>query len=83
MYYVNWCPHCVNTKPEFWKLMNSLERKNVNTRMIDCEKNYKMCEESGIEGYPTFLLNRNGEVHTYEGERTTVQFLEYLREMLQ
>ena len=28
MYYVNWCPHCINAKPEFEKLKKNLLKVN-------------------------------------------------------
>lgn len=82
MFYVNWCGHCKNTKPEFKKLQQSKYKDKVNIVMIDCEENEtnaKLAEEAGVEGYPTIQLVKNDDVIPYDsGERTLAGFTNFL-----
>tara|TARA_B100000941_G_C28259764_1_gene425973 strand:+ start:241 stop:645 length:405 start_codon:yes stop_codon:yes gene_type:complete len=82
MFYVNWCGHCKNTKPEFKKLQQSNYKDKVNIVMIDCEendKNAKLAEEAGVEGYPTIQLVKDNNVIPYDsGERTFAGFTNFL-----
>jgi len=77
MYYVDWCPHCVNAKPHFKKLMNHKKINNhkIKYHMIDCEKNPKLAEQANIDGYPTLILNDHKK---YNGERDYNKFLHFL-----
>ena len=86
MYYVDWCPHCVSTKPHFKQLMNhnneNINGKVLKIKMVNCEKYPKLAEAAGVEGYPTIQLMLNGKRHTYEGERTKTGFMGYIKNML-
>jgi len=59
IYGTEWCPHCKNQKEMFG---NSFQYVDY----IDCDKNKDECNEAGIEGYPTWIIN--GE--KYPGERS-------------
>tara|TARA_B100000575_G_C23143146_1_gene665917 strand:- start:2925 stop:3377 length:453 start_codon:yes stop_codon:yes gene_type:complete len=82
MFYVNWCGHCKAAKPEFKKLLNKSPYKGkIKIEMIDSEENEenaKLAEESGVEGYPTIILMKNGEPVPYNGDRTYSAFVEFL-----
>ena len=84
MYYVNWCPHCVNTKPHFKKILGDkkINGKNVHITMVDCEKNPELAEQANVESYPTIKFSNNGEEVDYNGERTEQGFMSWLKEKL-
>jgi thiol-disulfide isomerase/thioredoxin len=78
MYYVDWCPHCKSSKPEFIKLKNNhkkINNRSINYNMIDCEKYPKLAEQADVESYPTFILS---DTTKYEGERNLNGFLDFL-----
>lgn len=77
MYFVDWCPHCINAKPHFENLKKHKRINNhkIKYYMIDCEKNPKSAEKANITGYPTLILN---DKKIYEGERTYSKFLDFL-----
>lgn len=78
LYYVNWCPHCRVVKPE-WEKLEEDNDLNIVVKKINCEENEKIAEEKNIEGFPTIQLEyTNGEVKSYEGERTYSGFKEFL-----
>ena len=64
MYYVDWCPHCINAKPEFKQLIKNMpiiNGKNIEYNMIDCVKNPEKAEKENIESYPTIILYKNNK----------------------
>ena len=83
LYYVNWCPHCRDVKPEWDKLEQDNDLNNIVIKKINCEENEKITEEKNIEGFPTIQLEyTNGKVKAYEGERTYRGFKEFLNEQI-
>lgn len=57
MYGATWCPHCNNQKKLFGDSFQFV-------KFVDCESNAELCNEAGIKGYPTWILNGR----PYEGE---------------
>ena len=64
-FYVDWCPHCKNAKPEMQALQQQLAQQNnqvngrkVDLRPIDCEQqeNKQLAEEHNVQGYPTIVV---------------------------
>tara|TARA_Y100000389_G_scaffold79344_1_gene76075 strand:+ start:8970 stop:9389 length:420 start_codon:yes stop_codon:yes gene_type:complete len=82
MFHVKWCGHCKSAKPKFVAFMK--ENPNVNAEMIDAEdpKNKSIVEAYDIEGYPTFIVSKNGKDTLYEGERTKEGFAQFAKENL-
>ena len=78
LYYVEWCPHCNNIKPDWKKLENDNDLKHIDILKINCEENESAVEEKNIEGFPTILLNHNGKERAYDGNRTYAEFKNYL-----
>lgn len=82
-FYTNWCPYCKKAKPEWEKLKEEYENKNVNGnivyfREIDCEKDEKTPDQFKVEGYPTIKLVANGKIIEYDAKpnyETLVEFL--------
>lgn len=59
MYGTEWCSHCQNQKELFGKSFQYIN-------YIDCDKNYKLCSNEGITGYPTWKINNE----SYPGEQS-------------
>jgi len=63
-FYADWCPHCVNAKPEWDKFEDEYNGKKIGKLKINCIK--KDCSESsqaklnkseyGVESYPTIKV---------------------------
>ena len=81
MYYADWCPHCVTTKPELAKLgsTQTIGATTVQIEKIE-EKDIPAAIKPTIQGYPTIrLLNPDGTTKAeYEGARTSDGFLQFL-----
>lgn len=82
MYYADWCPHCVDAKPHFKKLMGSSWKGKVALKMVDCEKEPELAKREKIEGYPTIKFVKNGEESIFEGPRTYAGFESFLQKNL-
>ena len=85
MYYVDWCPHCHTTLPEFKKLgaTQTIGGKTVACKAIEAEKNPELVRGK-VAGYPTIqLYDAEGQlVKEYSGQRTVQGFQTFLEEAL-
>jgi thiol-disulfide isomerase/thioredoxin len=87
MYGVDWCPHCVEAKPEFEKLgaTQTIGGKLVEFAVVNPEQDKKAAEGKNISGYPTFHLydSKGALVADYDqNDRTESGFLGWLKSKL-
>jgi thiol-disulfide isomerase/thioredoxin len=84
MYYVDWCPHCKSVKPIFTDFMGSgtvqVNGKPVKCTMVNAETNPDAVKGLNIKGYPSFLLNKGGNMIEFNGERTADGFMSFLNQ---
>ena len=82
MYYHPDCSHCKIAEPEFKKLINQkIKNKNgveIIIKMVNCKTNPELSEKENIVGFPTFILNNNGNKIDYNGERQFMAFKTFL-----
>jgi protein disulfide-isomerase/protein disulfide isomerase family A protein 5 len=78
MFHVKWCGHCKDAKPKFIEFMK--KNPDVNAELIDAEddENKDIVKAHEIEGYPTFILTKDGEDKLYDGDRTVKGFEEFI-----
>ena len=74
-FYVNWCPHCKNAKPEVAKFKK--ENKNVVVKEVDCEVEKDLARKFNVRAYPTVYLVK-GEEKTELEEGISVDSLNRL-----
>jgi thiol-disulfide isomerase/thioredoxin len=84
MFGVDWCPHCVSTKPEFEKLgaTKTIDGKSVTMRYVNPEKDKQAAAGYDIQGYPSLFLEKGGQKMKYSGQRTAQAFEEWLSQNL-
>lgn len=88
LFYVDWCPHCVSTKPEWNKLVNKMNNQKVNgnnVNVVACNAEGSTAEkefanENNIEGYPTIKLVKENDVVDYNGARNVESLEEFIKE---
>ena len=84
MYGVDWCPHCVTSKPQFLAIgpTQTIGGKTVTFELINPEKTPEAVKGKEIHGFPTFHLYRGDGslVKEYEGPRTKDGILKFLEE---
>ena len=76
-FYADWCPHCKSTKP-VWEQLKERYSGSVTLKKVDCTSSTKEAEKFDVEGFPTFILTKNGKNTEYEGERTVDGFMDFL-----
>lgn len=89
-FYVDWCGHCKNAKPQFTQFMNqnngkTIKGKMVTIEMINCEssdQNKKLASQFNVKGYPTIIAMINGKEVQYNGPRTTAGLDQWLNSIL-
>lgn len=59
-FYATWCPHCQRMMPIVAELRDSLDGK-AEIYQIDGDENPGLMQEFGVNGYPTFIVFKNGE----------------------
>lgn len=71
-FYTPWCGHCKTLSPKWSALGKSLQSV-VKVAAVNCDKFESLCEQHGIDGYPTIkaFLSREDSGVEYHGERST------------
>ena len=88
LFYVDWCPHCVSTKPEWEKLVKKMNNTNVkghNVKVNACNAEGSQVEqdfanENNVQGYPTIKVIKEDEVVDYNGARNAEAMEEFIKE---
>ena len=87
----DWCPHCINVKPEIQRFADRV--KDVNVAVIDStgrepgqqqlmEKNRMHSIYPALRGFPTlFVIKPNGDKVAYSGQRTSEEFERFIRNL--
>ena len=82
MYFVDWCPHCKDAKPDFQSLGSSVKvnGNSVDIAMVNPETNPEAAAGKPVKGYPTILFEKSsGEVIEYSGERNKAGYMAFLQ----
>ena len=80
-YWMDGCQHCKNFNAEWDKFAN-LNNLNPNLDVLkvqNTDSNIPSKHEEVIEGYPTVLLEKNGEVVLYTSERTEAALSDWIK----
>lgn len=86
MFYVDWCGHCKNAKPQFEPMIGTAKINNrpVKIEMVNADEQPQLAKQFGVEGFPTFILTKsNGENIKYNSERLTPAFKAFLDQNVQ
>ena len=89
--HANWCPHCVNLRPEWSKLLNNINTKSYRPQVFDIEEqqmhkldslNQKYNLKSPIQsnGYPTIVKVYKGKPEYFQGNRDSESMTKWLYE---
>lgn len=60
-FFAPWCGHCKALAPKYEEAATELKSKNIPLVKVDCTEEEDVCQEYGIEGYPTLKVFRGLE----------------------
>lgn len=78
-FYAPWCGHCKKLEPIFLKVHNSLRNSDVKVAKIDATRFSAVSSQFDVRGFPTIKFFDGNNVHTFRGERTAEDILEFVK----
>ncbi len=82
-FFMEGCPHCVNFKPEWEKFVKQCESEDeldVLIAEVDSNQAKKIdFDTSNLNGFPAVLLNKKGEIKTFEDKRDSKSLRKFLK----
>jgi protein disulfide-isomerase A1 len=74
-----WCGHCKALAPEYEEAATTLKEKQIALAKVDCTEQQDLCQEMGVEGYPTLKIFRGKDnVAPYGGPRKAPAIVSYM-----
>jgi len=73
LFYADWCGHCKRFKPVFdTQLPQLIQRKRLPCKLmaINADQQPQLVQKYNIKGFPTMILEKNGRLIEYNGDRT-------------
>ena len=80
-FYAPWCGHCKRFLPQARIAATSfVGEPNVSVAKVNCEEYHELCQNWGVEGFPTIKLFKGSleEPLKYEGQRTAQGVVEFI-----
>lgn len=79
----DWCGHCKKAAPEFQKLLGASpmtlkDGSKIVVKILDADKDKSEISKYKVKGYPTILIDSNGQTTEYPGERTASGVIDFL-----
>ena len=83
-FFAPWCPHCKHLAPIYEEAAKGMAKeragKQIGFAEVNCDDHKELCNEHGIQGYPTLKLYFNAKrVDDYNGARTAEAMTTYLQ----
>jgi glutaredoxin len=70
LYYADWCGHCQRFKPTWEGLKKIFDKNNIEYSEFEDTKDEKVIENAKITGFPTIMIEKDGNSYQYDGERS-------------
>ncbi|KAJ1812171.1 protein disulfide-isomerase precursor [Coemansia sp. RSA 2598] len=78
-FYAPWCGYCQAMAPAYEMAAEALKKDKIPLAKVDCTAEIQVCDDMGVEGYPTLKVVRNGAFAPYNGTRQEASIVDYMR----
>lgn len=80
-FFAPWCPPCMNLLPEFRKA-STLIGGSVHFGTVDCTVHHRICNQHGINAYPTTIFFNQSRPHRYQGGHDAAELADFVQDVL-
>ncbi|THH15505.1 hypothetical protein EW146_g4993 [Bondarzewia mesenterica] len=77
-FFAPWCGHCKALAPHYEEAATALKEKSIKIAKVNCVDEADLCQEHGVQGYPTLKVFRNGTPTDYTGPRKADGIISYM-----
>ncbi|KAI8597129.1 thioredoxin-like protein [Dissophora ornata] len=78
-FFAPWCGHCKALAPEYEIAATQLKEMGIPIAKVDCTVETELCQEHGVQGYPTLKVFREGEAADYTGPRKADGIVSFMK----
>ncbi|KAG0323702.1 protein disulfide-isomerase precursor [Dissophora globulifera] len=78
-FFAPWCGHCKALAPEYEVAATQLKEMGIPIAKVDCTVETDLCQEHGVQGYPTLKVFRDGESSDYTGPRKADGIVSFMK----
>jgi protein disulfide-isomerase-like protein len=78
LFYAPWCPHCKSMMGD-WAKLKTKAPKHIKIAKVNCDEKPHLASKHQVKGFPTIILFKDGQKHTFEGPRNLENFLNFLQ----
>lgn len=75
LFYAPWCGHCKKAMPEWQNAAG--EAENTVFVKVNCDEERNLCQQYGVQGYPTIKFFGGGKVEDFNGARSASSFVSF------
>ncbi|CAF0808672.1 unnamed protein product [Adineta steineri] len=75
------CPPCMHLLPEFRKASKRVNDQ-VNFGTVDCTVHQQLCQQSGINSYPTTIMYNQSTQHYFHGQHQEQSIINFIDDIL-